>query len=156
MEVQQRMNILHIALIGAIATGVASPSHAAKECREALPILSAAATTVANLETANLSNLKANIQEQMLKSPPAEQRRLQALLPLLLANIYNPGFNTGLVQPETNQRSIDEVIAKCSAGNIVIIPDPDHSRAAIAILCDFDKSIVSSAKSVVCVIRQQD
>ena len=58
----------------------------------------------------------------------------------------------GAVVGEVGDKEYAEVKQKCQAGDTIIIPN--GISHVVAAMCDFDKTIVSAGRSVICVLTQ--
>lgn len=100
-------------------------------------------------------DLEVLLASEKRKLSTEKQRLVEPFLRGARLNLYTPMSMTKKEHPETPAAVIESVLWSCKASETLIIPYPALNRLAIAELCDFSKSIVTTESSVVCVIAHR-
>lgn len=103
-----------------------------------------------------ISNDRADLDDKLMsaqaKLPPDQRRASQPYARGARLDLYTPQSLTKKQHPETSQVTIESVLRFCKAGDTLIVPYPSLNRVAIAELCDFSKSIVTTESAVLCAV----
>lgn len=109
--------------------------------------------------TAEISNdrydLETKLSLQQIKLPAGERRVFESFMRGARLDLYTSMSLIKKKHPETSPATIEGVLWSCKEDETLIIPHPAYNRLAIAELCDFTKSIVTTESSVVCAIARR-